>query len=90
MINFYLILFYATLILLSRQVCVGSLAQLLLSRQCGGLGSEIPTWQNPFMKVLVLFYTGLGGVGWSSTLGLRPGWCVTGVTGMTLASWLAD
>lgn len=90
MINFYLILFYATLILLSRQVCVGSLAQPLLSRQCGGLGFEIPTWQNPFMKVLVLFYTGLGGVGWFSTLGLRPGWCVTGVTGMTLASWLAD
>lgn len=58
MINFYLVLFYATLILLSRQVC-RLLAQPVLSRHgCGRLGSEIPTWQRPAVEVLVLFCMG--------------------------------
>lgn len=47
MINFYLVLFYATLILLSRQVC-RLLVQLLLSGQSvQRAGSEIPTQQRP-------------------------------------------
>lgn len=62
MINFYLVLFYATLILLSRQVCrlpCPASAEQTVQRAVA-CDSNIA---EAFHKGLVVVYTGLGGVG---------------------------